>query len=115
MVAGLQNRNIDAVADIRRGIDDLSELGYADIANLLVAVDRTLRYERTRQVEVGLLTASEIEVLRLLSKGFIPKEIASRTRRSIYTVRVHIANATAKLGCHGRSEAIRVAQRQGLI
>jgi DNA-binding NarL/FixJ family response regulator len=61
------------------------------------------------------LTRSEIEVLRALAQGLIPKEIAADTHRSVFTVRVHIANAIAKLGCHGRFEAIEVARREGLL
>ncbi|MBV8148817.1 MAG: response regulator transcription factor [Candidatus Eremiobacteraeota bacterium] len=54
-------------------------------------------------------------MLRMLSEGLGTKEIASRTGRSPYTVRVHIANATAKLRCHGRMEAVAVARRLALI
>jgi ATP/maltotriose-dependent transcriptional regulator MalT len=93
----------------------LGETGYADVALMLRAVDRALR-DRTRS---GLcesrLTPSESEVLRLLAEGFLPKEIAADTRRSVFTVRVHIANAIAKLGCHGRFEAIEVARREGFL
>lgn len=93
----------------------LGEAGYADVAILLRAVDRALRHRSRSALRERRLTPSEIEVLRLLAEGLIPKEIAAETGRSIFTVRVHIANAIAKLGCHGRFEAVEVARREGLV
>ena len=97
------------------GIEKLAKLGYADVAKLLGAVDRVLSFGEAASLSHADLTPSEIDVLKLLDEGLIPKEIAERTERSVYTVRVHIANIIAKLGCHGRSEAIRQAQREGII
>jgi len=99
---------------VRSGIADLSCLGYADVARLLGAVDRALSL-RPDGAQAAPLTPSEVDVLRLLNEGLIPKEIAQRKNRSVCTIRVHIANAIAKLGCHGRSQAIRRARLQGII
>ncbi len=99
---------------VKSGIADLSKLGYADIARLLGAVDGELG-ARSDQVPRTQLTRSEIEVLRRLNEGLIPKEIALRNGRSVCTIRAHIANAVAKLGCRGRSEAIRRARHEGII
>jgi DNA-binding NarL/FixJ family response regulator len=61
------------------------------------------------------LTESERDVLRRLAQGLVPKDIAVETGRSVNTVRVHIANAMAKLESHGRLEAINAARLRGLI
>ncbi|MBV8499820.1 MAG: hypothetical protein JO003_11265 [Candidatus Eremiobacteraeota bacterium] len=98
----------------RNGIEYLSSLGYADIARLLRAVDHALSV-RPSNPERAQLTPAEVEILRLLEAGFTPKDIARRRDRSVHTIRVHIANAIAKLGCHGRAEAIRRAHQQGAI
>ncbi|MBV8526121.1 MAG: response regulator transcription factor, partial [Acetobacteraceae bacterium] len=97
------------------GTRSLASLGYADIAKLLEAVERVLSRPEIFASTACDLTAAERQILKLLSEGFIPKDIALRTDRSVYTVRVHIANAIAKLGCHGRSEAIKAAQHLQLI
>ena len=115
MIARLRNRGENRADQIRNDIDGLAALGYADIARLLGAVDRTLNYAQVELLSRTGLTRSELDVFRLLADGLIPKEIAARSGRSVYTVRVHIANVIAKLGCHGRAEAIRTAQRMGLI
>ena len=100
---------------IRESVEDLAMLGYADVARLLDAADRVLSCGKAELFSGTELTRSELDVLRLLAEGLIPKEIAARSGRSVCTVRVHIANVIAKLGCHGRSEAVRTAHRMGLI
>jgi LuxR family maltose regulon positive regulatory protein len=100
---------------VRESVEALKELDYADVARLLKAVDSTIARAASEQPRARGLTQSEVEVLRLLEQGLIPKEIAERTTRSVYTVRAHIANAIAKLHCHGHSEAIRAARRLRLI
>ncbi len=115
ILARLRHRGESGADRVKKGIDGLAASGYADLARLLAAVDRVLSIGEEMQPAHGSLTASEICVLKLLNDGLAPKEIAEQTERSVYTVRVHIANIIAKLGCHGRLEAIHVARRQGLI
>lgn len=110
----LRNRGEGGENRISDAVEALTAFGYADVARLLEAVDRVLSYGRAA-FSLSALTPSEVDVLRLLAEGVIPKEIASRSGRSVHTVRVHIANAIAKLGCHGRWEAVRVARSRGLI
>jgi ATP/maltotriose-dependent transcriptional regulator MalT len=100
---------------VKESVEALKELDYADVARLLRAVDSIIANTALDRPSARGLTQSEVEVLRLLEQGLIPKEIAERTSRSVYTVRAHIANAIAKLHCHGHSEAIRTARRLRLI
>ena len=96
-------------------IERLAALGYGDIAQLLSAASRQLRSREDLTKSRAVLTTSERDVLRRLAEGSVPKEIAAETRRSVHTVRVHIANAIQKLECRGRSEAIKAARQLGLI
>jgi ATP/maltotriose-dependent transcriptional regulator MalT len=100
---------------VKEAIEKLRGLDYGDVAQLLSAIDLVLANIASKRPRPSRLTPSEIEVLGLLQRGVTPKEIAQRTSRSVSTVRVHIANAITKLGCHGHSEAIRVARRLRVI
>ena len=61
------------------------------------------------------LTKAEAEVLQALADGSSPKDIALTTGRSIYTIQAHIQNVIKKLHCSGRTEALSVARRKGLV
>ncbi|HEY2474148.1 MAG TPA: LuxR C-terminal-related transcriptional regulator [Candidatus Cybelea sp.] len=100
---------------VRERIERLRALDYADVAQVLLAVDNAMATWGQTRSPSGGLTRSEIEILKLLDEGLTPKEIAQRTSRSVNTVRVHVANTIAKLGCHGHSEAIRAARRLRLL
>jgi DNA-binding NarL/FixJ family response regulator len=56
--------------------------------------------------ETETLTKREQEILSLLAKGFLYKEIADQLNISINTVRVHLQNVYEKLHVHSRSQAI---------
>jgi DNA-binding NarL/FixJ family response regulator len=55
--------------------------------------------------ELAKLTVREHEILELLSKGYVDKEIASRLGISGWTVHGHVKNIFEKLGVHTRTEA----------
>lgn len=55
--------------------------------------------------ELARLTARELEILSLLSKGFLDKEIAQSLNISVWTVHGHAKNIYEKLGVHSRTEA----------
>jgi two-component system, NarL family, response regulator len=61
------------------------------------------------------LSAREIEILEMVSRGLTNKEIAGVLQISHYTVRNHINHITAKLEVADRTEAATVALRQGII
>jgi two-component system, NarL family, response regulator DesR len=62
-----------------------------------------------------VLTPRELEVLGLLGAGCTTEEIIGALSLSVHTVRNHIRNALAKLGCSSRLEAVGAAARLGLI
>jgi DNA-binding NarL/FixJ family response regulator len=66
-------------------------------------------------LETSQLTASETEILRLISDGLTNKEIASKKCLSIHTIMTHRKNILRKLGVSNASELIMVAIKRGLI
>jgi ATP/maltotriose-dependent transcriptional regulator MalT len=119
VIAGLNNQLQQRASigndRIRSDLDALVELAYADIARLLKAVHSNVTERLNDGATPGLLTKAELDVVKLLADGLTPKEIAGRTGRSVFTIRVHIANVSTKLDCRGRSGAVRRAQQLGLI
>lgn len=61
------------------------------------------------------LTYREIEILRLIQKGLLSKEIADKLCISIHTVNIHRQNLLRKLGVQNSIEAIRLGQESGLL
>jgi len=61
------------------------------------------------------LTAREIEVLGMLAEGLGNKAIASRLGISTHTAKFHVASILAKLGAGGRTEAVTIGMRRGLV
>ncbi|HTA38771.1 MAG TPA: LuxR C-terminal-related transcriptional regulator [Candidatus Acidoferrales bacterium] len=104
----------DGSLELTHGAGRFGMFGYGDIARLFNAA-ATFLQERPTESHAEALTQSECAILRRIADGATPKEIAAIDGRSIYTVQAHIANAIAKLGCHGRNEAIAVARRRGLL
>ncbi len=61
------------------------------------------------------LTTRELEVLRLLADGLTNRQIGERLFISQKTASVHVSNILAKLVVSGRTEAVVVAHRRGLV
>jgi DNA-binding NarL/FixJ family response regulator len=61
------------------------------------------------------LTAREMEVLEMMADGMSNRVIAARLSISTHTVKFHVAAVLAKLRAGGRTEAVTIAVRRGLI
>ena len=61
------------------------------------------------------LTERELEVLRLMAKGWSNREIAKELFITEGTVKNHVANIYTKLGVHSRAEVVAWAWQQGLV
>jgi len=64
---------------------------------------------------VDPLSKSEIRVLRYMPTSLSTPEIARELSLSVHTVRTHVRHLFAKLGAHGRSEAVARARALGLL
>lgn len=62
-----------------------------------------------------VLTARQIEVLRLVAGGMSDRQIADRLVLSPHTVHRHVANIYTRLGCTSRAAAVAEAGRMGLL
>ena len=63
----------------------------------------------------SILTATEIDVLRLIARGKSVKEIALERTSSIHTIVTHKKNIFRKLGVNNVYEATKYALRAGLV
>jgi len=61
------------------------------------------------------LSTREIDVLRLVAKGFGNKEIAGALSIAEVTVKLHVSHVLEKLHVKDRTQAATVALRRGII
>src|SRR5205085_4913244 len=93
---------IEALKELYTGGSPMS----ANIARKLVTVFR----EKEKDLQpVDALSHRENEILQLLAKGLLYKEIADQLSISVSTVRQHIHNIYEKLHVQNRTEAINKA------
>jgi len=90
---------VNAVFQARTGGSPLS----MRIARKIVGHFQQIKQAKS---DTETLTKREHEILSLLAKGFLYKEIADQLKISINTVRVHIQKVYEKLHVHSRSQAI---------
>lgn len=65
--------------------------------------------------ESPVLTARELEVLRMMAEGAANKIIAWKLGISEHTVKFHVASILARLGASSRTEAVTLGIRKGLV
>ena len=88
-----------------------------DIESIIETLDRIITElkENVASDNRGELSQREIEVLRLVARGHINKEIADILNISIHTVLSHRKNITAKLGIKSTSGLAVYAMMNGYI
>ena len=108
--------------DLLTSLEILDELGATPLATVVrrrlraLGVTRIPRGPRgeTKGNPAGL-TARQIDVLRLLGKGYTNTQIASQLVVSVRTVDSHVAAVLAKLGAASRREAAAYAAELGVL
>ena len=93
---------IESLKELHNGGSPMS----ANIARKLVTL---FRNEQKEAPNVEILSSRENEILQLLTKGLLYKEIADQLSISISTVRQHIHHIYEKLHVQNRTEAINKA------
>ncbi|MES1215177.1 MAG: response regulator transcription factor [Bacteroidota bacterium] len=93
---------IESLKELHNGGSPMS----ANIARKLVTV---FREQQKEAVPVETLSQRENEILQLLAKGLLYKEIAEQISISVSTVRQHIHHIYEKLHVQNRTEAINKA------
>jgi DNA-binding NarL/FixJ family response regulator len=69
----------------------------------------------TSSAELDELTPREREVLQLIARGYMYKEIAARLHLSVKTVESHVSNVLRKLQLSTRHELTRWATQHRLV
>ncbi|MEO8355399.1 MAG: response regulator transcription factor [Chloroflexota bacterium] len=84
------------------------------MARLLFLETQSLQSEETRLTPEEL-TLREIEILRLIARGYTNGQTAEKLHISVRTVEYHRGNLTAKLNLRSRSELMRYAEEKRLV
>lgn len=82
--------------------------------NVVVGMPRAM-LERSDGGSEGLLSARELEILLLASRGLSNKQIASSVYLAEGTIKRHLANTYSKMKVGSRGEAFRMALREDWI
>ncbi|MFM2385913.1 MAG: hypothetical protein RL660_670 [Bacteroidota bacterium] len=90
---------VAAIRELHEGGSPMS----ASIARKLVQI---FQKKTTVSSDAALLSKREMQILELLSKGFLYKEIADQVGITFGTVRQHIYRIYDKLHVHNKTEAI---------
>ncbi|MEV7340221.1 AAA family ATPase [Streptomyces sp. NPDC093544] len=111
------DRREEAAEHARAARDTAVSLGAVPLRE---AVDTLIRRGRLAESpsaadRIAALTARESDVLRLLALGRTNRQIGEELFISGKTASVHVSNILAKLGAAGRTEAVAIAYREGLI
>lgn len=90
------------LAMLRRLALDGPHAGYA-LRLLSLAGEEVPEAPRRHVSQPDDLSERELDVLRLLARGFAKREIADELVVSLDTVKTHLRNAYSKLGVHSRT------------
>ncbi|MFE1023971.1 response regulator [Streptomyces sp. NPDC058818] len=111
-------RRDDLVHAVRVVAAGDSLLAPAVTRRLVADIVRRRREEATAEVtpqRLDVLTAREVETLRLLARGLSNSEIATTLFVSEHTVKTHVSNVLGKLGLRDRVQAVICAYETGLV
>jgi DNA-binding NarL/FixJ family response regulator len=114
-ISAVRTESWDRVAALLLGGDDyLAKPVCPD--ELLIRVSRMIRRSTPLNPAVSArLTAREQDVLRLMTDGLGPRDIAERLLITEKTVGTHIDHIFNKLGVHSRAQAVALAFRRDLL
>jgi DNA-binding NarL/FixJ family response regulator len=115
-VSGARTESFDHVAGLLLGANDYISKPFRE-DELLVRVQSLLgrQHKVVARTLASRLTARELQVLRLLSNGLGPDDIARLMVISPKTVGAHVEHIYMKLGVQTRAQAVAVAYRDELL
>jgi DNA-binding NarL/FixJ family response regulator len=113
----LKEITVEEVAQAVRAVHEGHSLLSPAMASKVIDEFRALskRAEEVDHVAAPVLTARELEVLRLMAQSKSNKEIAEALFISDNTVKNHVRNILEKLHLHSRMEAVMYAVRKRLL
>ncbi len=105
-----------AAAEAVLARDEAIALGARPLREALDALARRARLDLGEgPTTASVLTPREQEVMRLVARGLTNRQIGRQLFISEKTASVHVSNVLAKLGAGGRTEAVAIAHRRGLL
>jgi DNA-binding NarL/FixJ family response regulator len=115
-VSGARTETFDRVAGLLLGANDYVSKPFRE-DELLARIQSLLghRHAVAARTLASRLTARELQVLRLLSTGLAPDDIARLLVISPKTVNAHVEHIYMKLGVQTRAQAVAVAYRDDLV
>jgi DNA-binding NarL/FixJ family response regulator len=115
-VSGARTESFDRVAGLLLGANDYISKPFRE-DELLARVQSLLgrRQKVAARAVASRLTARELQVLRLLSNGLGPDDIARLMVISPKTVGAHVEHIYMKLGVQTRAQAVAIAYREELL
>src|SRR3989454_4696318 len=115
-VSGARTESFDRVAGLLLGANDYIAKPFAE-DELLARVQSLLGHRQlvAARALASRLTGRELQVLRLLSSGLGPDDIARLMVISPKTVGAHVEHIYMKLGVQTRAQAVAVAYRGELL
>jgi two-component system NarL family response regulator len=113
----LKEISIEEVAGAIRSVMSGQSLITPSMASKLISEFSNLskKAEARQAVPMPILTARELEVLKLVARGMSNKEIAAELYISENTVKNHVRNILEKLHLHSRMEAVMYAVREKIL
>ena len=106
---------IEAVHAVYEGQSVLDQKLVQHLMRLMGSAPRTGAARSDTEALVEPLSARELEVLRLVARGFTNKAVAAQLGISDRTVQGHLANIFGKLNAQSRTDAVMIGLRLGLI
>jgi DNA-binding NarL/FixJ family response regulator len=113
----LKEISVEEVAEAIRAVVRGQSLISPSMASKLLSEFNALsrRASEREQFPAPVLTARELEVLKLVARGMSNKEVAEELFISENTVKNHVRNILEKLHLHSRMEAVMYAVRKRLL
>ena len=103
------------VHEIREAIYELLDGGSPMSPAIARMVLRDFQAARSQHLRIAELSDREVDVLRLIAKGLLYKEVADELGLSTHTVHTFLKRIYAKLHVHNRRAAVQMARQTGLL
>ncbi|HET7522935.1 MAG TPA: response regulator transcription factor [Acidimicrobiales bacterium] len=114
----LKEISVEEVAEAIRAVVQGQSLISPSMASKLLNEFNSLARqaaEKKEQLPAPVLTARELEVLKLVARGMSNRDVADQLYISENTVKNHVRNILEKLHLHSRMEAVMYAVRKRLL
>jgi DNA-binding NarL/FixJ family response regulator len=116
-VSGLRTESYDQIAGLELGGDDYLSKPFdpGELVARVHSLARRLPAAAAREQPEHALTVRELEVLALVAKGLLQKQVAQKLSISPKTVGTHMSHIFEKLGVHSQGQAVAAAHELDLL